>query len=236
VRGAKCSGVAAALAVAVVVAACGSSGSSSSSTSNGVAAKAPAQILKSAVAAAEAAKSMHVSGTVEQGGKLGVDLDLVTGKGAAGTISQGPVKFKLVVTGGDVYFQGNRQFWLKVGHSEAAVKLFLGKWIREPAKAQQFASVAHLTSIKNLFGSIFKHNGTLTKGSTTTVGGQRAIAVRDAKTGTLYVATTGQPYPLKVVGSGSSTGQISFTQYNHPFTIAAPKNSVDAAQLQQGGK
>ena len=227
----------AALVAAVVVAGCGSSSSSSSSASNGVAAKSPDQIIKAAVAAAESAKSMHVNGTINSDGTFGVDLDLMTGKGATGTISQGPVKFKLVVTGGDVYFQGNRQFWLKVGHSEAAVKLFLGKWIREPAKAQQFASVAHLTSIKSLFGSIFKQSaGTFTKGSTSTVQGQPAIAVHDTKTGTLYVATTGKPYPLKVVGSGSSSGQISFTQFNHTFTIAAPKNSVNAAQLQQGGK
>jgi hypothetical protein len=237
VRGAKTSGVLLALVAGLVAAGCGSSsgGSSTTSSSNGVAAKSPDQILQAAVNAAESAKSMHVSGTVQQGGKLGLDLDLVTGKGAAGTISQGPEKFKLVVTGGNFYFQGNRAFWLKVGHSEAAVKLFLGKWIKEPSAAGQFASVSHLTSIKSLMNGVLKQHGSLTKGSTTTVAGQSAVAVHDAKNGTLYVATTGKPYPLKVTGSKASSGAITFDQYNHTFTIAAPKQSVNAKQLQQGG-
>jgi hypothetical protein len=235
VRGAKISGVLLALVAALVVAACGSSSSQTSSAGNGVASKSPEQIVEAAVKAAESAKSLHVSGTIQQGSTLGIDLDIATGKGAAGTISEGSVKFKLVVVGGNFYFQGNRAFWLKVGHSEAAVKLFLGKWIKEPAGANQFASISHLTSIKGLMDGVLKQHGSLTKGSTTTVAGQQAIAVHDAKDGTLYVATTGKPYPLKITGKSSSGGEVSFTQYNHTFTIAAPKQSVNAAQLQQGG-
>jgi hypothetical protein len=235
VRGMRFPGLMLMVVVALLVAACGSSSSSSTSSGNGIATKSTDQILKSTVAAAESAHSVHVSGTVHSGGTLGIDLDLVTGKGASGSISQGAEKFKLVVTGGNFYFQGNRAFWLKVGHSEAAVKLFLGKWIREPSAAGQFAAVSHLTSIKNLVSGVLKQHGKVTKGVTSTVGGQRALALHDSRNGTLYVAATGKPYPLKVSGTGSSGGDISFTQYNHTFTIAAPSHSVNAAQLQQGG-
>lgn len=82
---------------------------------------------------------------------------------------------------------------------------------------------------------VLEQHGSLTKGSTATVAGQKAIAVHDAKNGTLYVATTGKPYPLKITGKSSSGGQVSFIQFNQKFTIAAPKHSVNAAQLQQGG-
>jgi hypothetical protein len=226
-----------AVVAALVLAACGSS-SSSSSSGNGVAGKSPEQIVNAAVAAAESAHSVHLAGTLHtSGGKLGLDLDIVTGKGTAGTITEGgTVSFRLVVIGTSVYFQGNRAFWLKVGHSQAAVQLFLGKWIREPASGAQFQSFAKLTSIKGLMASLVHGHGTLSKGASTTVGGQQAIAVNDvSRGGALYVATTGKPYPLKLNNKGSAAGVVTFTQYNHSFTIAAPKDSVDAAQLKQGG-
>ena len=163
-RGAKRGLLVAAMFAALVLAACGSSGSSSHSTtvaSNGVAAKSPTEILNAAVAAAESARSMHVSGTVQQHGTIGLDLDLVTGKGAAGTISQGAPKFKLIVVGADFYFQGNRAFWLHAAHSQAAVQLLLGKWIRYPSAGAQFGSVSHLTSIKAVMDAIVKEHGTL---------------------------------------------------------------------------
>ena len=238
-RGAKFGLVVAALVAALVIAACGSSGSggshSSSTASNGVASKSPEQILNAAVAAAESASSVHVGGTLHQQGTLALNLNLVTGKGAAGTISQGAPKFKLVVTGGDFYFQGNRAFWLKAAHSQAAVQLLLGKWIRYPSAGAQFASVSHLTSIKALMDALVKAHGTLSKGATTTVNGQPAIALDDSNGGKLYVATTGKPYPLRLIAKHSTGGEVSFTQYGHAFTITAPQHSINAAQLQKAG-
>jgi hypothetical protein len=236
--GAKLGLLVVALVAALIVAACGSSGSSSHSTtaaSNGVATKSPSQILNAAVAAADAAGSVHVSGTVQNPGTLGLDLDLVTGRGAAGTISQGAPKFKLIVVGGNFYFQGNRAFWVKVGHSQAAVQLLLGKWIREPSAGAQFASVSHLTSIRTLMQALVKSHGTLSKGPATTIDGQPAIALDDSNGGKLYVATTGKPYPLKLIAKRSSGGEVTFTQYGHSFTIAAPAHSINAAQLQKAG-
>jgi hypothetical protein len=237
-RGARLGLPVAALVAAAAVAACGSSSGGSSSTSsasNGVASKSPAQILASAVAAAQSAGSVHVAGTIHEQGTLGLDLDLVTGKGAAGTISQGAPKFKLIVSGGDFYFQGNRAFWLKAAHSQAAVQLLLGKWIREPSAASQSASIAHLTSIKSLMDALVKSHGTLSKGATTTIAGQPAIALNDSNGGRLYVATTGKPYPLKLIGKRTARGEVTFTQYGHTFTIVAPKHSINAAQLQKAG-
>ena len=157
--------------------------------------------------------------------RSGLDLDLVTGKGAAGTISQGAPRFKLVVTGGDFYFQGNRAFWLHAAHSQAAVQLLLGKWIRYPSAGAQFGSVSHLTSIKTLMDALVKAHGTLAKGSMTTIGGQPAIALNDSNGGKLYVATTGKPYPLELIAKHSTGGRVTFTKYGHSFTIAAPKHS-----------
>ena len=50
--------------------------------------------------------------------------------------------------------------------------------------------------------------------------------------GTLYVSTTGKPYPIEITKSGSSGGKISFDRWNAPVALAAPKNAIDLAQLQ----
>jgi hypothetical protein len=50
--------------------------------------------------------------------------------------------------------------------------------------------------------------------------------------GTLYVATTGKPYPIQITKSGTSGGKILFDRWNAPVTLVAPKHSIDLSQLQ----
>jgi hypothetical protein len=247
------SAVAVAAVAAVAVSACGSSsgGSSSSSgsssstsssssaaaASNGVTAKSADQILSTAITAAEAAKSVHVAGAIKSGGSsVGLDLSIVQGTGASGTISEGSASFKLVDVGGSFYIQPDPAFLLKFAHTQAAAALFKGKWLKASATDASFASFGELTSIKTLMGSLTQAHGTLTKGATSTLAGQPVIALQSSKGGTMYVATTGQPYPLQVSkNSGGQSGKVTFSEYNQPFTITAPANSINIEQLEKSG-
>lgn len=75
-------------------------------------------------------------------------------------------------------------------------------------------------------------HGTLTKGATTTIAGQKVLAVTDAsKGGTLYVATTGPPYPVAVSKDGTSSGRVLFSNWNAPVSVLAPANAIDITQL-----
>jgi hypothetical protein len=246
------SAVAVAAVAAVAVSACGSSssgstssssassssGASSSSTSsssssaasNGIASKSADQILSTAITAAEAAKSLHVVGAIKNGGQsIGLNLTIVAGKGASGTISEGSASFKLVDTGGSFYMQPDPAFLIKFAHSKAAADLFKGRWLKGSSTDPSFASFGELTSIKTLMGS-------LTKGATSTLQGQSVIALKSSKGGTMYVATTGQPYPLQVSkNSGGQSGTVRFTDYNKPFTITPPANSINIEQLEKSG-
>jgi hypothetical protein len=66
----------------------------------------------------------------------------------------------------------------------------------------------------------------------TTVRGQKVIAVADhAKGGTLYVATTGHPYPIEIKKQGSGQGQITFDRFNQQVSLAPPANSIDLSKL-----
>jgi hypothetical protein len=243
-RGRASTGIALAAIVAMAISACGGSGDSSATSGgsgasggNGVASGSADQILASAIQAARHAKSVHVAGTVKNGSQtIGIDLSITSGHGTSGSISEGAASFKLIEAGGAFYIQPNGRFLAKFVHSNAAVQLLHGKWLKGSPTDASFKSFAQLTSIKSLMGSLTQNHGTLTKGSTATVNGVKAIALRSSKGGTMYVATTGKPYPLEVSKTnGSTTGKVTFSNYDQRFAISAPSNSVDLDQLQSGG-
>lgn len=210
---------------ASVLAGCGGSSSS------GVASKSPSEIVSSAKTAILHASSVHVSGSiVTSGTPLDLDLTLVSGKGGLGQMSEGGLSFRIVNVGNTVYIQGSRGFWEHYGGATAA-RLLDGKWLKAPASGQ-FASIAALTNMQKLLGSILASHGGLTKGPTTTVNGHQVVAVSDkSKGGTLYVATSGPPYPIEITRTGGGGGQIVFDRFNQPVTLTPPTNAVSLSQL-----
>jgi hypothetical protein len=211
--------------LAVALAGCGGA------SNNGVAAKSPDAIVTSASNAANGVKSVHVSGTVTSAGSpVTLDLGLVAGKGGGGQMAQNGLSFNIIDLNNEVYLNGSDAFWRHVG-GNAAAQLFHGKWLRAPATGQ-FASLASLTDVHTLFTKLLTVHGTLAKGATSTVDGQKAVAVHDTtKGGTLYVATTGQPYPIEISTPGSQGGRIVFDRYNQTASLNPPKNSIDVSQL-----
>jgi hypothetical protein len=216
----------AAMSGLVAVAGCGSS-----SSGNGVSSKSPDAIVTASTDAIHGVKSVHVSGaTVTEGSPTKFDLTLVSGKGGHGEMSQNGLSFQIVSLGGNVYINGSDTFWRHFG-GQAAVQLFHGKWLKAPASGQ-LASISSLTNLQELFGKLLTEHGTLAKGAITTVNGHKVIAVNDTtKGGTLYVATTGKPYPIEVQKKGSEGGRIAFDHYNEPVSLSAPANAVDLSQL-----
>ncbi len=221
-----------ALLVLVPAALAGCGGSSSSSSGNGVASKSATDIVNEAKTAADSAGSVHVSGSVKSAGApVTLDLNLQSGKGGKGEISQGGYTFKLILLGDTAYISGGSSFYKHLGGA-AAASLLAGKWLKVPVNTGEFASFSSLTDMRKLIDTTLASHGTLKKGSTSTVGGQQAIAVTDSTNGgSLYVATTGKPYPLQLSKGGSESGRISFSDWNAPVTIEAPAHSVDLAEL-----
>ncbi len=213
---------------------CGSSGSSTSG--NGLASHTPAQIFTEAKAAAASASSAHVAGTLSSGGEtITLNLDLAAGKGGQGQISENGLSFELIETGGYVYIKGSPAFYTHIA-GPATAQLFQGKWLKAPATSGNFASLANLTNLHLLISMALAEHGTLAKGAAATVEGVPAIAIDDtSKGGTLYVARSGEPYPVRIAKQGSGGGQISFTRWNEHIFITAPSHAVDLTQLQSAG-
>jgi hypothetical protein len=219
--------------VGALLVGCGGSGSSE----NGVAAKSPTEIVSATKAAATGASAVHVSGSIVSGGvPISIDLQLVAGQGGKGQISENGLSFQLVQVGGYAYISGSSAFYSHFAGS-AAAQLLQGKWLKASATTGSLASLASLTDLHRLLESALAKTGaSLTKGSVTTVEGQRVVPVTDssAEGGTLYVATTGQPFPVQISKSGAGGGKIVFSEWNKPVTLTAPANSVDLSQLQSG--
>ena len=221
-----------ALVAALALAGCGSS-SSSKGPSNGVASQSADQILASAKTATGNAKSVHVSGSTVTGGTpVTLDLSLSAGQGGTGTFSQSGLSVQLIATPNTIYLKGTPAFWQKFGGS-AASQLLAGKWLKAPASNGSFSGIAQLADFHKLLGTALAQHGTLAKSGTSTVNGQPVVAVKDTtQGGTLYVATTGQPYPVELAKtSGADSGKLSFDQWNAPVTITPPSSSIDLSQL-----
>jgi hypothetical protein len=216
--------------VAVLVAGCGGSGNAND---NGVSAKSADEIVTEANTAAKEATSVHVHGAAESGGSpLEIDMHLVAGEGGAGHLVANGLSFDMVRIGDKAYFKGDDEFWRQFGGA-AAVELLRDRWLEAPATTGDLASFAPLTDITQLFEALLGDHGTLEKGEETKIGDEPAIAVTDTtQGGTLYVATTGKPYPLQVEGGTDSPGTISFDEWDEPYDLTAPTDTIDISQLQ----
>lgn len=223
-------GLLSALALASVAGCGGSSGDGS-----GLASKSAAQIVAAAQAAADGAHTVHVAGSIINGGTpIELDMELVNGTGGRGRLTENGLSFELVELGGYVYIKGSQAFYSHVAGS-AAAQLLDGKWLKASASSGTFSSLTSLTNLRKLLDSTLTSHGALTKGATSTVEGHQAIAIKDATHGgTLYVATSGTSYPLQITKGGNSGGRITFSHWNEPVKLKAPPGAVDLSQLQSG--
>lgn len=211
----------------VVLAGCGSS-----SSGNGVASKTPTEIVVRAKAAADAASSVYISGTiVSKGIPVSLEMELLAGKGGRGRVAQNGRSFELVQVGGIVYINGSAAFYRHIGGS-AAVQILRGRWLKAPAGTPELAPIVALTDLDRLIDSALASGGPLTSGGVTTVHGQKAVAIEDASQGgTVYIAATGRPYPLEVVKDGGRGGTVVFDRWNEPVKLVAPANALDITKL-----
>jgi hypothetical protein len=217
-----------ALLLAIGLASCGGS---SGGSSNGITDKSANDIAAAATKAVENASSVHVSGPIaRQGFPTALDLTLVNGKGATGSMSAGPLNFKIVAVGQEIYINGSSSFWRRYANNNIA-QLLTGKWLKAPASGQ-FRGLAVLADMHGLFNQLLTHHGKLAKGDETTVRGHKVIGLKDTTHGgTLYVATTGKPYPVQVVKRGSQGGELDFDGYDRAVSLKAPDNAIDISQL-----
>ncbi len=53
-----------------------------------------------------------------------------------------------------------------------------------------------------------------------------------ARGGTLFVASTGTPYPLEIVEPAPGGGELLFDRWNQPVVLEPPSGAINIKQLQ----
>ncbi len=202
-------------------------GCGSSSDGNGIVRKTPTEIVAGAKVLADSATSVHVSGSIQSGSApITLDLYLLASKGGRGQVSENGLSFELIQIHGNVFLKGSPAFYRHVAGATAA-QLLQGRWLKAPASAGNLASLASLTDLRQLMDATLAAHGPLVKGAVATVDGRKALAITDtSQGGTLYVATTGPPYPVAVAKGGTGSGKIVFDHWNGPVSVTAPQNAT----------
>jgi hypothetical protein len=231
------------LTVALLGGACGTqSGLSTRSTpaahpappSNGIAAKRPGQILAAAQAALASATSVHMRGSIRTSGKLFTFDVIMTKTGAKGSMT-GPIagvkraSFDFVAAGRKMYIRSST-LWRKFGGATLAT-LLDNRWVRMPSRSMRGFPWVNTAAFARVL-TTGPPRKARSVGPETVIDGRPAVPVR-IRDEIVYVATTGNPVPLRVspasrrVGSGGA----DFLNYDAPVTIAAPAGALDFSNL-----
>lgn len=232
---------AAVLVGALTLAACGGTATKHQAkpkpVDNGVAAKTADEIFHASKDALRGASSVRVTGKTLEEGRT-TELDLRLGKaGAQGTIKMDGSTLELLSVNGRLYLRG-REFWRESGNQQLAT-LIGDRWVLAPASgsgAKAFTPFKELTDIGSWADQLVPE-GTISKGQTGTVNGQPAIALKDTDGSSLWVATTGPPYPLRVEPKPGAPDpeNLDLREYNAPLNLTAPADALDLEKLSTGG-
>jgi hypothetical protein len=216
----------------LVVLVCALSGCGDSSpNSNGVASRTPLQILAAARAAVAGAATVHVAGSIVNAGKpISLDMELIAGKGGRGRVALDGYSVQLIEADKGAYLNGTSAFFKRVLGAAAAP--LGGRWLKAPAHRGNFSWIGSLTNLGGLTEAALDAHGPRLSSHTATLAGEPAVAVSDAGSGgTLYVASTGNPYPLELLSANG--GKLRFSHWNQPVTLTPPAGAVSISQLQR---
>ncbi|MXM66716.1 hypothetical protein GR925_25615 [Streptomyces sp. HUCO-GS316] len=198
------------------------------------------EIADRAVNATTGASSLRMKGDVaddESGGTIRIDMALNKKGECAGTMSMGGEgQAELIKTGDTVYMKYDEEFLREQSKGEpkadvdAAVALLAGKWTKMSATGKDAEDIAGFCDLDTVLGDAEDVNSDATRGRTTTVDGTPAIVLneKDGKDRyTLYVATEGKPYLLRVDDrSAKAPASLTFSDYDKPVPAKKPSGDI----------
>jgi hypothetical protein len=216
-------GLALALVAGLAAAGC------SSSSGNGIASESVSQIQQSVEQAVNSASSVQINGNTVQSGKT-VTFQVVTFSSGdfSGSLVQSGNSVMIEKIGANDYLNGSAGYYQAVGASASEASALGGIWVYGPDSQLGFGSSFTISSVVK---SIKNPNGTLHKGSASTIDGQAAFSVTSSKGGSLWVATTGKAYPIELDNSGTNGGTVKFANWNQGTSPVVPAGAKAISSL-----
>lgn len=184
----------------------------------GLAAQDADEIVRQSVAAFGEAKSVRVSGQhKEKNEDVVFDLRMERDGDLAGSITNDGLHMKVIRSNKAIYAAG-ADLWKD---NPTAARRIGDSYVRLPGDPKEFRDL----TISKIAGEALNDlkTGSWTKAGEETVNGQRALKL-SVSDGTLYVAATGKPYPLRIDVTGTDSDDLDFREYDKKFNIAPPKN------------
>ncbi|MDX3239987.1 hypothetical protein PV392_30720 [Streptomyces sp. ME03-5709C] len=185
---------------------------------NGVGTLPAGTIEKRARAAADAADTVRLAGTVVSRGRT-YTLDMrLRGNGGMGEVTSKGSTFELLRVGDDLYLKAGAGFY----RDQVGAKL-KNKYVKVPAADPAYDQFSGFTDKKVLLDDLFVLRGALAVGDHRTVDGVRTIAVTadGGDGGTIDVSLEGKPYPLRYERAGGA-GTLTMDDWGKDFTLRAP--------------
>ncbi|MEV7414175.1 hypothetical protein [Streptomyces sp. NPDC089919] len=216
---------------------------------NGVGKLSADQIESKARAAAGAADSVRLSGTlVSSGTSYKLDMRLKA-DGASGEVTSKDSTFELLRLGEELYLKADAAFWShreKPGAASdgsgsgsadpagtdggepsadatAAAGKLGDKYVKVPEGDAAYKQLRVFTDMKVLLDGVLGLHGKLSKGDYTKIGATRVIQVDgdEGAGGRLSVSLQGTAYPLRLERAGGA-GVVELADWGAPFTLEAP--------------
>ncbi|MFI6346541.1 hypothetical protein [Streptomyces sp. NPDC050560] len=203
-------------------------GSDPDAGTNGVGKLSASDIQNKTRAAARAARTVRLSGSLAgKGGTYKLDMRLKDG-GGAGSVTSKSATFHLLRIDDELFLKAGADFWGSEGEakegdsSEAADKLD-GKYVRVPQGDPAYEQLSGFTDMDSLLDSLATLHGALERGDHRDVSGVKSIEINGDKGGggTLDVSLEGKPYPLLLTRAGDA-GSLTFTDWDKPLSLKQP--------------
>jgi hypothetical protein len=202
---------------------------------NGVGRLTPEKIQTRTKAAATAADTVRLAGSVVSNGKTyKLDVRLKEG-GGTGSVTSGDTTFRLLKVGEHLFLKADAEFW---DHEDggkndddsdaAAADKLDGMYVKVPTGDPAYQRFSGFTDKDVLLNSLLTLHGTLSTDGHHEQSGTRTIRITGDKGagGTLDVSLEGTPYPLRLVRAGDA-GTILLTDWGKNFSLEEPdKKSV----------
>lgn len=197
------------------------------------------EIADRTLKATSGASSLRMKGNIpddESGGTINLDIALNKKGDCAGTMGMdGQGKAELIKTGDLVYMRFDEEFVREMSKGESkstvdtTVALLAGKWTKTKATGADAKDFASMCDLGEVLDGAEDSNSDASRGKTTTVGGQPAIVLneKDGKERyTLYVATEGKPYLLRLDSTGTDPGSVTFSDFDEPVPVEKPTGNI----------
>lgn len=188
---------------------------------NGVADLEADAIAQAAGDAAESAESAHMVGDlVTEGQPMSMDIQYGQDSSGGSMILAGS-EFELLNVGDDYFMKADHDTWVVATGDEAAADALADKYVAVSPDNERFGQIADFLDREFMTVWFAPNAEFFEKGETTEIDGVPAITLTQEGQD-LYVATDGEPYPLRIEVTAEGEGSVDFVDWGEPVELDAP--------------